>query len=450
LNRNVPVVSVNVRTKNWFKWWDGYTDINGNFQCPKDYIGNISYSLRWQYPDNRFDIRSGTTGQAYYNGPSQSTSAWNLVISSGISWTYAHIFRAGSYYCGTGRAQYGFNNPPFNLISIQAMDENGPTDMAGYFRPWNENIRIWKNWSNGTRISSRDLFIITTHELGHAHHDEVYDGSFGINVDSRVAEPWACAAGYYMTSSVYSLPLTNSLLDWYHRQLWKVGGDAYSPLMIDLIDSYDQRSGSSQYLLDRVTGYTLKQMETIIAKGGCKTINDFINEVKALSLPSGMRASIVSEYLNQYIGDVIFTGITLQTNSGKYLCAEQGGGADVNATRTSPGTWETFSIIDGNGGSLNNGDIINIRTSDNSHYFRALNSGGSGLDSRATISSGWESFEIQKASSGDATIRNGDKVFIRTSLTGHYLCAEGGGGGDVNANRSAPGAWETFTIRGSF
>lgn len=206
LGRNVPVISVNVRTRNWFKWWDGYTDINGNFQCPKDYYGDLSYSLRWQYPDNRFDIRSGKTGQAFYNGPSQSKSAWNLVISSGMSWTYAHIFRAGSFY--VGQEPFGLKDRPFDLISIQAMDENGPTDKSGYYRGTNENIRIWKNWSDGTRIPSQDLFIITTHELGHAHHDEIYDGSFVVNVDSKVKEAWACAVGYYMTSSVYNLPLT--------------------------------------------------------------------------------------------------------------------------------------------------------------------------------------------------------------------------------------------------
>jgi hypothetical protein len=81
LGRNVPIVSVNVRTRNWFKWWDGYTDGNGNFQCPKDYYGDLSYSLRWQYPNNRFDIRDGKVGQAFYNGPSQSRSAWMPVIS---------------------------------------------------------------------------------------------------------------------------------------------------------------------------------------------------------------------------------------------------------------------------------------------------------------------------------------------------------------------------------
>lgn len=35
---------------------------------------------------------------------------------------------------------------------------------------------------------------------------------------------------------------------------------------------------------------------------------------------------------------------------------------------------------------------------------------------------------------------------FRTQLTGHYLVAEGGGGGAVNADRVAAQAWETFTI----
>lgn len=35
---------------------------------------------------------------------------------------------------------------------------------------------------------------------------------------------------------------------------------------------------------------------------------------------------------------------------------------------------------------------------------------------------------------------------LRTQLTNHYLCAEGGGGGAVNANRAVAQAWETFTL----
>lgn len=40
---------------------------------------------------------------------------------------------------------------------------------------------------------------------------------------------------------------------------------------------------------------------------------------------------------------------------------------------------------------------------------------------------------------------NGVKVALRTD-SGQYLCAEGGGGGEVNASRSQVGGWETFTL----
>lgn len=37
------------------------------------------------------------------------------------------------------------------------------------------------------------------------------------------------------------------------------------------------------------------------------------------------------------------------------------------------------------------------------------------------------------------------RIALKT-FDGHYLCAEGGGGGTVNATRDAVGGWETFTI----
>jgi beta-glucanase (GH16 family) len=45
-----------------------------------------------------------------------------------------------------------------------------------------------------------------------------------------------------------------------------------------------------------------------------------------------------------------------------------------------------------------------------------------------------------------ATALTARTATFRTQLTGHYLVAEGGGGGAVNANRTAALAWETFTI----
>lgn len=308
LGRNVPVVSVNVRTRNWFKWWDGYTDTNGNFRCPKEYYGDLSYSLRWQYPDNRFDIRSGLTGQAFYNGPSQSKSAWNLVISSGMSWVYAHIFRAGAFYLG--QEPFGLNDRPFDLISIQAMDEKSPADYDARYSGGNENIRIYRYRNDGTKNTAVNIFANTSHELGHAHHDEIYDGSYVVSVDdSKLKESWAVAIEYYMTSTVYGAnswcQISGSLFD-VARQQWESSFSLpklyYTPLMIDLIDTHNQRvaRGKPALLDDPVSGYTLKQFETIIAKKDCKKLSNFISEVKKLPLPPGISATTRDNYLNQF------------------------------------------------------------------------------------------------------------------------------------------------------
>lgn len=42
-------------------------------------------------------------------------------------------------------------------------------------------------------------------------------------------------------------------------------------------------------------------------------------------------------------------------------------------------------------------------------------------------------------------INAGDQIVLQC-YDGHYVCAEGGGGREVVANRSAIGPWETFTI----
>src|SRR6266516_7213366 len=87
------------------------------------------------------------------------------------------------------------------------------------------------------------------------------------------------------------------------------------------------------------------------------------------------------------------TQVHFRTSSGDYLCAEGGGGGEVNATRTAAGGWETFTLDGVAGGAVDGCEAVHLRTFD-----------------------------------------------------GHYVCAEGGGGGEVNATRTAAGGWETFTL----
>src|SRR5207253_3700951 len=138
-----------------------------------------------------------------------------------------------------------------------------------------------------------------------------------------------------------------------------------------------------------------------------------------------------------------------------YLTAEGNGGSSVVADRTSPGWWETFvlTVMD-NAGTLKDGVRVHIHTSDN-WFFSALYGGGYSLLADKTAVGPWEIFRVQKVSDDrDNTNNHGpviadsDVIAVKSESTGttYYVVAENGGGGTVNANRTALGPWESFKL----
>lgn len=107
LIRNTPVVGAKVRARRWFTTHTGITDLNGNFSVDGTFRRPANYSINWERDE--WDIRSGTFGQAYYNGPKREGS-WNLVINSGVSRLYAIVHSAlFDYYKGN---RLGLKSPP--------------------------------------------------------------------------------------------------------------------------------------------------------------------------------------------------------------------------------------------------------------------------------------------------------------------------------------------------
>jgi hypothetical protein len=138
-----------------------------------------------------------------------------------------------------------------------------------------------------------------------------------------------------------------------------------------------------------------------------------------------------------------------QSVGGYYVVAEGGGGDVLNANRTAIGSWETFTVIDLNGSTLDNGDLIHIQ-SVGGYYVVAEGGGGDVVNCNRTVPQGWETFRIMKVG-GTGTIHSGDAISLQAyngwnCCGGNYVVAEDGGGSVVNANRGAVGAWETFTI----
>jgi hypothetical protein len=135
------------------------------------------------------------------------------------------------------------------------------------------------------------------------------------------------------------------------------------------------------------------------------------------------------------------TMVHLSSWTGQYVAAEGGGGGAVNANRAGAGVWETFGLVDQNGGTLAHGDPVTLRAHDGAHYLRA--SGGA-IDARATAAGAGETFTLERVA-GAGPVRENDQIGLRAA-DGRYVVAELGGGGPVNANRSGVGPWETFRI----
>ncbi|MFY4727586.1 fascin domain-containing protein [Nitrospira sp. BLG_2] len=99
------------------------------------------------------------------------------------------------------------------------------------------------------------------------------------------------------------------------------------------------------------------------------------------------------------------------------------------------------------GGTLLSGSKVQFRT-DNSRYFCAEGGGGGQLNATRTQPSEWETFEIIAPDTAlGLPISDGQNIRLQCS-NGYFVCAEDGGGREVNATRRIADSWETFVIEG--
>lgn len=139
--------------------------------------------------------------------------------------------------------------------------------------------------------------------------------------------------------------------------------------------------------------------------------------------------------------------IHLKTHNGRYVVAEGGGGGAANANRIKADIWETFTLIDIDGGQLFSGDEVYLQTY-NGHYLVAEGGGGATVNANRTLPRAWETFVVQKKN-GYGQIEHGDAITLR-AYNNQYVVAEGGGGSALNANRNWALSWETFELLFTF
>jgi hypothetical protein len=277
-NLDVGLEGAKVRAHRWFETRECLTDANGNFNLIWQFRYPVDYSIKWERQD--FDIRSGTFGQAYFNGPHQRGN-WNLVINSGKSRHFAHIFWAGIDYFYRAASQFSLTPPPSNTfwnprLHIAAHDKDN-SDKNAVTHPWSRTFSVFPTMGfyNPNRRSD---FIYGTaiHELAHYAHWGMDKWTFNFGADN-VIESWAegvewafCSWRYGSYGDANDAAMTTGGTDSYQERT--VGGSpVYTSVVVDLIDDENQRwtrshNGSTVYPDDRVNGYTIKQIQDAMVK----------------------------------------------------------------------------------------------------------------------------------------------------------------------------------------
>jgi hypothetical protein len=136
--------------------------------------------------------------------------------------------------------------------------------------------------------------------------------------------------------------------------------------------------------------------------------------------------------------------VSLRADNGQYVVAENGGGWVVNANRDAIGPWETFNLIDLDGGSLRDGDFVAFQAS-SGHYLQAVDGGGGTMLAIGPRADPWETFILVDRDRPGGVVQSWDAIALQ-SHNGYFVVAEYGGGNAVNVNREWIGPYETFRL----
>jgi hypothetical protein len=129
--------------------------------------------------------------------------------------------------------------------------------------------------------------------------------------------------------------------------------------------------------------------------------------------------------------------VQLVTGTGHYLRIAGGGGGKVTATARRFGTWQMLYFEDVDHGRLEYGDKVRIRVH-NGQFLRTNYSGDVRADGASPMS---DEVELTVSGFGSGEVRPGDTIYLQDSY-GHWLFADGGGGGAV---RSGPLSWSNLS-----
>lgn len=284
---NKPVVGAQVLIRQWFTVRQGITNSNGYFST-SSVRGSSRYVIQWERYN--YSIRNGSLFQAETRGPVKKDEAWNYTITSGDNKYHALIHQAAyDYYYGT---RFGLTSPPQNgfdigtiQMKIAAREVINSSTGSSYSHSRSDftlgllsqiHIKAWG--SNSDRV-----YGTTIHELTHAQHSMVDRNSYdnlvrdaytfpiqggAVDNNKRTLETWARTVEIAMTLQRYKNQFgivnysyyKNGYVNYQYQTIFE--NNHYTSAGYDMTDNFNQRSVYGvAYPNDRVSGYTLKQLQ---------------------------------------------------------------------------------------------------------------------------------------------------------------------------------------------
>ncbi len=280
LNREVGIAGVEVALYSNGKRHVTYTDSTGTFRFSES-TPNGKLELNWRHENNHFFIAANGKSVATIKGP-KSHRPWNVKIKSkGEQHYYATIYRAAEAYLSSDFIK---GSKLFKDLQINGHYRKKVGRGKARFNALTGEVSTWAiNKNTNKPFDDIRLFGFITHEMAHVHHHAFYQGrSQHLDVKSRLRESWADAVKYFLVLDEYSGDKKFTEFKTYSKQLSFYGGwhnkdwgrskyyELYTPLMIDLVDTLNQEA-----IDDRVSGYTMKQILSVMKEKNCTDFESF-------------------------------------------------------------------------------------------------------------------------------------------------------------------------------
>lgn len=271
----IPLPNIGMKFELGTFIYDGHSNDIGTFDITIDIAPQYHPFLSFSFVlrTSKFEVRLANSSSYYQYGMGTAESVFGSGLYghrdfdlSNLSTQVLHAFRAANYYY---RGSHGVTKyDPGTRIVIRAFNQLDPDALGRFYYNSNScHIEIYKDEED----SSSQYIGTTLHELGHYLHYGLVGYSNFDSTQLLVAESFSSFVGwslgrqyyqqynYYLTYGTGSNDKTGQ-----GNQDWTGPSDVYSPLFVDLQDTFNQGYYSLGYVYDTISGVPYSAIETII------------------------------------------------------------------------------------------------------------------------------------------------------------------------------------------